>query len=266
MKIAVISLNQHWRDKHKNLARCQAFFDEGLLDGCDLVIFPEMTLTGFYVSDGAEAEAEDASWSVQQFQVMAEKHQVAIMAGVTLKDEAGLVYNNLIAVDAKGLEISRYRKIHTFSFAGENGAIASGDQAVITPLGDAKILNSICYDLRFPELFSAHADQANLIVNIANWPAVRVEQWKALLRARAIESLSYFIGVNRIGEDGNGLSYEKSSLIFSPLGEALTPDYCSDELDIYQLELQDVDALRQKLPFRNDRKKELYQSWLQKNC
>jgi len=103
--------------------------------------------------------------------------------------------------------------------------------------------------------------QCYIIINIANWPAARKDHWFTLLKARSIENQSFFIGVNRIGIDGNNLSYEKSSIIYSPNGELLKPDFKSREFDIFEIELPIVDKIRSSFPVQNDRKGELYAKW-----
>ncbi len=262
MKIALVSLDQKWRDKQTNLDLCDGYLAKIGYQGCDIVIFPEMTLTGFYVDESSEAEFEKNSWTIQQFQLLARRYHTGIIFGVALKDNDGLCFNTLITLNHEGAIISRYNKVHPFTFVGENKIHASGAKPVITVFKSAKILNSICYDLRFPELFSSASRDINSIVNIANWPEQRVEQWYALNRARAIEGLVYMIAVNRTGMDDNGLSYCKSSVIFSPTGEKILPIINNGFLDIFELDIDAVAKYRENFPFLHDRKEGLYKSWL----
>ena len=97
-----------------------------------------------------------------------------------------------------------------------------------------------------------------LILNIANWPERRVLHWKTLIQARAIENQVYFLGVNRIGKDGNGLKYENSSLIVSPEGVILSPESINEDIDIYDIDPALVDICRENFPVKNDRQVNFY--------
>jgi predicted amidohydrolase len=119
---------------------------------------------------------------------------------------------------------------------------------------------SICYDLRFPELYSALAKDCDVLVNIANWPKHRLQQWKALLQARAIENQAYMIGVNRVGTDANGLEYEPSSMIFDANGERLEPIATEGEIDLFELSLQSLEVFRSNFSTKQDRQPELYRA------
>ena len=120
---------------------------------------------------------------------------------------------------------------------------------------------SICYDLRFPELYQQLSKSNLILVNIANWPNTRITHWKTLLKARSIENQSFMIGVNRTGSDGNGLEYEESSLVFSPSGEEIYPLEISDEIKIFDLDLNIAMDSRKRFPFKNDRKKNIYKNF-----
>jgi len=161
------------------------------------------------------------------------------------------VFNSLIHFDNKGLIRIRYRKIHSFSLAGENKNFSSGDTPVTTRIGKITFGLSICYDLRFPELFRYYGkNKADVLINIANWPVDRIEHWDKLLQARAIENLSYMIGVNRVGEDTT-LEYDGHSSVIDPMGNVIS---CSEkeEILITEIDLEKVEETRTKLPFLND--------------
>jgi predicted amidohydrolase len=121
---------------------------------------------------------------------------------------------------------------------------------------------SICYDLRFPEMFQALSKNSQIIVNIACWPEKRVHHRITYLQARAIENQSFFIGVNRTGKDGNNLNYRKSSMIVNPEGELLIGERVNDEIDIFEIDIAQVDAYRESFPVKNDRQPEFYKQIL----
>ena len=121
---------------------------------------------------------------------------------------------------------------------------------------------AICYDLRFPELYAAMAQDCDAIITIANWPQRRIAHWRTLLVARAIENQLFSFGVNRIGSDGNGLSYEKSSMAVSPEGTVLSPVVERGEMDIYEINPDEARSYRDNFPTVRDKRLELYRTFL----
>ncbi len=261
MKIALASLNQKWEDKNANLQRCQDLTEKAKLLGAELIIFPEMTLTGFSMNILNSEELADQSPSVKAFSSIAKYNQIAVIAGVVLKSGAK-PSNALVAFSDDGKEQARYFKIHPFSFARENEHFHSGNQLAKMTMPEFKFGFSICYDLRFPELYSAMAKDCDVLVNIANWPKRRVDHWRTLLKARAIENQVYVIGVNRVGIDANGLEYEHSSLIVNANGEFLQPLRSETEIDVYEICQQDLIDFRKSFSTRQDRQTCFYQSIL----
>ena len=257
MKIALISLDQKWEDKPHNLARCIDIVARAAQLGAELVIFPEMTLTGFTMNAKSIAESFDDSASLRSFSEISKENGLWIIAGIVFtageKSE-----NTLVAFSPKGIVEARYTKIHPFSFAGEDQYFCPGRDLSKVQLPEFNVGLSICYDLRFPELYSALAKDCEAIINIANWPKRRVKHWRALLKARAIENQIYVIGVNRIGVDGNQLEYEHSSLIVNANGEFIDPIVLDGELGIYLMSRQILDDFRRGFSTRQDRLPELY--------
>jgi len=234
MKIATVSLNQIWEDKTENLLLCEEYIKEASLQDVDLIVFPEMTLTGF-TNNIKLAEDFENSFTIKEFQKLAKENNIAIIFGIILKGK-NKAKNSCIFVDKKGEVLGIYTKIHPFSFANEDKYFEAGDKIVKIDFENVKIGLSICYDLRFSNLYSL-MDDCELIVNIANWPAKRIEHWNTLLKARAIENQTYIIGVNRIGVDGNNLEYVESSKIFNANGEEIEYKKIDEEMKIYEIDL-----------------------------
>lgn len=261
MKIALVSLDQIWEDKNSNKERCKFFIEKASADNTELVIFPEMTLTGFSMNTRGIAEVFENSDTIRWFGKQAEKFEINIVFGVVLKSNEK-VKNHLIFVSSHGEILVNYAKIHPFSFSNENKFYDSGFEIKNSEFDGSKIGFSICYDLRFPELFQSLSKECEVLINIANWPKKRLNHWKILLNARAIENQVFMIGVNRTGIDGNGLEYEKSSLIFSPSGEQMEPIFSNDYIDVFEIDPSDVKEIRNSFPVKNDRKIEFYKSIL----
>ncbi|WP_262915541.1 nitrilase-related carbon-nitrogen hydrolase [Niabella ginsengisoli] len=153
-----------------------------------------------------------------------------------------------------------YNKRHLFAYAGENEFYAAGEKRLIASVKDWKINLQVCYDLRFP-VWARQGPQIpgenwhglyDVLIYVANWPERRSHAWKTLLQARAIENQCYVIGVNRVGNDGNGIYYSGDSMVIDPLGEVLY--HKKDEEDIFTITLDKkyLSAVREKFPFWKD--------------
>ncbi|EJO69272.1 hydrolase, carbon-nitrogen family [Leptospira kirschneri serovar Grippotyphosa str. Moskva] len=208
-----------------------------------------------------EVIAEDPgdSPSIDTFQKLAKENCVAIVFGLVLKKE-NKALNTLVFISKDGIERIRYDKVHPFSFATENKYFEGGRNLSKLTLSNLTFGFTICYDLRFPELYSALAKDCDVLVNIANWPEYRKSHWRILSQARAIENQTYFIGVNRTGIDGNDIEYEKSSIVVDANGEFIFPEITSSEIDIFEIKKELLLSFRNKFLTRQDRIPEFYKT------
>lgn len=261
MRVALVSLNQAWENKSDNFQACRSFVQRAKAQGVELVIFPEMTLTAYSMNTVDTAEDLATSPTGELFKKLAQELQIAIVFGVVFWD-GDKATNNALIVDSAGTIKGRYSKIHPFSFAGEDKVFNGGNEISYAHLGQMTIGLTICYDLRFPEIYSALGKHCDLIVNIANWPARRVDHWNALLKARAIENQIFVAGVNRTGVDGKGLEYSKSSQVINPNGELLVHVFSEEQLDVYDIDQSFISQFRQSFSTTQDRKPALYKSIL----
>lgn len=261
MKIALVSLDQKWEDKEQNLLECEKYLKMASDSGADIIIFPEMTLTGFSMDIGRNAEEEADSETVQAFQKLSSEYNISIVFGVVIKD-GEYALNRAYITDKTGKTGGHYTKIHPFSFSGEDRSFSSGSTLCSFDLDQTSIGLTICYDLRFPELYSALAAKNDILINIANWPAKRVDHWNTLLKARAIENQLFVIGVNRIGKDGNNLEYVESSNVFNANGECLLPIEAKENMKIYDIDRSWTQAFKNSFSTVQDRKTALYKSIL----
>ncbi|MEI6135663.1 MAG: nitrilase-related carbon-nitrogen hydrolase [Desulfomonile sp.] len=256
MRIALVSLDQAWEDKVKNRVRVSEQVEEAVSAGAVLVVFPEMTLTGFTMNLGSAGEDPHDSETVKFFKNLA-IDKITIAFGVVHVD-AGQGTNKLIVVGQEGNFVASYTKIHSFSYAQENKYFRAGETPVFFGLNGLCIGLTICYDLRFPALYQALARNCDVIINIANWPERRLEHWDTLLRARAIENQVFMVGVNRTGVDGNGLKYERSSKVFGPSGKLIQPVFSDGLIDVVELDEAAVRETRTEFPVVSDRRDDLY--------
>lgn len=180
------------------------------------------------------------------------KKSGAAITGSIVTEDAGNYYNRLFFVLPDG-SFDSYDKKHTFTLAGEHLAYASGTKKLLVSYKGWLICPLICYDLRFP-VWARNIEDYDLLIYTANWPQKRVAAWDALLKARAIENMSYCVGVNRVGLDGNGHEYVGHSAAYDVLGEAICgPVKQQEAIETVVLEKSHVVTLRDRLQFLADR-------------
>ena len=258
VRIALVSLDQVWEDKEANRVQVQHFIKRAASDTVDIVVFPEMTLTGFSMNVAHTAEKAENLVSLTWYQQQARQYRIGVIGGYTQYAPDGRGMNCAAIVAADGTIACTYTKVHPFSFAQEDTYFVRGESLGIGTVGTAEIGLAICYDLRFPELYQMLSSETQMIVTIANWPASREMHWRVLLQGRAIENQVFTVGVNRTGRDPAGLSYPKSSVIFSPLGEPVQPVISDDLYDVYAIDLAEVERVRNTYQFKQDRREDWY--------
>lgn len=249
MKIAMMQFSPIWESKEVNMNYIEEKTNS-LDTNTDLLIFPEMTLTGFTMNSKEHSEEIDGK-SIKFFIELSRKLKTDIIAGIIENDDSSY-YNSLFHFDKQGLIKAVYRKIHPFSLAEEDKFFTSGNDIVISSFKNHKIGLSICYDLRFPELYRLNVKEgAEVMINIANWPVKRIEHWKSLLKTRAIENQSFMVGVNRIGNDPYQ-TYNGCSAVFSPMGNEIIISENEEKTIYSDLNFKEVKEVREKLGFIND--------------
>jgi len=217
----------------------------------DMIIFPEMTLTGFTMRSRKFAEDGSDGDSVRFFSDLAKHYSAHIFAGFIIRDGSSF-YNTLGHFDPEGRLVAKYYKIHPFSFSGENKFYTAGTGPETTRIDRYRIVLAICYDLRFPELFRMYAKKrVHLLIDIANWPQARIEHWRTLLKARSIEDQCYVIGVNRIGQDKKNV-YNGNSCVFAPFGEEICQAGEQEGITTGTIDLEKVIQVQHDYPFLND--------------
>lgn len=224
MRISLVQSSPRWGDPAGSRAR----IDELLKDAgeTDLIVLPEMFSTGFVTHPESLAEPSGPDgWceSLRWMQETAAGRSCAVAGSIALR--LGDSYRNRFFFVFPDGNVTHYDKHHLFTYAGEDRRFTGGTQRVVVPYGDFRILLQVCYDLRFP-VFSRNritpdGPDYDLILYVASWPDVRVSAWDTLLKARAIENLSFVAGINRVGEDP-GNQYSGHSVLLGPDGSLLS--------------------------------------------
>jgi predicted amidohydrolase len=223
----------------------------------DIVVLPEMFTTGFTMSPEIASEIFDIDnmATLNWMRMWAQKLDAVITGSVSVA-ENGKYYNRLLWVRPDGT-FSTYDKRHTFTFAGEHLHYTSGSELLIEEWCGWKICPLICYDLRFPVWSRNKMKDGkplyDVMLYVANWPAVRIEVWKKLLFVRAIENQCYLVGINRVGEDPNGNKYVGDSAFINARGEYIYQfNKWIEEVATRTFSLHDLEDFRAKFPVLND--------------
>lgn len=217
LTVSIIQAELHWHDAARNRELFTAAIKS--IDGpVDLIVLPEMFTSGFTMDAAANAETMDGQ-SIAWMRDMAVTAKAAVCGSLIIEADGGF-YNRFVYMPPEG-ELRSYDKRHLFRLAGEQRHYSPGSETITFELNGFRICPMICNDLRFP-VWSRNRGAYDVLIYVANWPDRRHFAWDTLLRARAIENLSFVVGVNRTGVDGNGLAYLGRSCIIDYLGAELT--------------------------------------------
>ena len=249
LNVALIQTSLVWENPKENRRLLNDKINT-ITKGVDLIVLPEMFTSGFTMNPKLVAETMTGDTIVWLTQLAKEKG-AAIMASLVIFENNNY-YNRMVCVEPSGV-ITTYDKRHTFTLAGEHNVYTAGTEKVMFNYKGWKICPLVCYDLRFP-VWARNVEDYDLLIYVANWPKVRIKAWDALLEARAIENMTYCIGVNRVGLDGNNHEYSGHSVVYDVLGTRM--DNLSENEDaiaVIVLEKGTITKYREKLNFLNDR-------------
>jgi len=248
LNITLIQSNLFWEDVNKNLAHFKQLISN--ISETDIILLPEMFSTSFCPKSIHLAETMDGK-TVSWMKEISKNKNCAIAGSLMIKGN-GKVYNRLVWISKNGI-IKTYDKHHLFSLIKEEETIAKGEGRLIVDEEGWKICPLICYDLRFP-VFSRNNVDYDILIYLANWPVKRIDAWDALLKARAIENQAYTIGVNRVGEDGNGIPFNGHTKVFDAFGKELL-SATENKVEVLQIEisLDDLKLKRRQMNFLQDK-------------
>lgn len=251
LRVSICQQPLGWEEKQTNLK----FWEEKLLPlkgKTDLIVLPEMFTTGFTMNVRELAESMDGP-TVKWIRDLSERLGAIITGSAVIRENcasggSSAKYFNRMLWAAPNRDFTWYDKRHRFSFAEEDKFFTAGSQRKIASASGWNAMLQVCYDLRFP-VFSRNtkSDLYDVLIYVANWPEARSSAWRSLLVARAHENQCYVVGVNRVGTDGKGITYDGSSLIVSPKGEILCSFEPGEEaIETVTLSKTELDAFRDK--------------------
>lgn len=245
ISLSLVQFDPVWEDSCKNIELLNGF-TEKIHPDTDLIILPEMFLTGFSMNVTQIAQKMDGEGVTWMVKTAIEK-KITIIGSLAINDD-NKIYNRLFAISPHG-EVRWYDKRHLFRMGEEHKFYTSGNKRIIIKVNNMSILPLVCYDLRFP-VWSRNVNcEYDLLVYVSNWPESRRDAYLTLLKARAIENLCYVAAVNRIGTDGSGFEYAGDSVIIDPKGNIIAdlPPKTSGLVN-YPIDLNLLKSYRQKFP------------------
>ncbi|MBN1289095.1 MAG: carbon-nitrogen family hydrolase [Actinobacteria bacterium] len=264
MTVSVVQMDVVASNPEENLRKGTKWIEKAAERGSDIVCFPEMWTTGFNweINRSIAGGQEDI---INRISGLARKHSIWINGSMLVLNENGRVSNTSILFDSKGLIAGVYRKVHLFSLLHEQDHEEAGNSLcmVDTPWGLVGL--SVCYDIRFPELFRTYALKgAGVILSPMAFPHPRIEHWKVLVRARAIENQMYIIGPNQVGTEDFGpdgsVTYFGDSVIIDPWGRTVIEGSETEEqLLTAEIDIGLVGATRDSMKVLQDRRPDLYE-------
>ena len=250
LRVSLIQGATRWHDLAGNRAYYGALIAP-LAGHSDLVVLPETFTSGFSNEAIDQAETMDGA-TVAWMRGQAQALDAAVTGSVQLRDGAK-VYNRLLFATPDG-QVRHYDKRHLFRYAREHERYAAGGSRIVVEWRGWRICPLICYDLRFPVFVRNRYDREagrfdyDLLLFVANWPSARRYAWSTLLRARAIENLSYCAGLNRVGIDGNDLHYAGDSALLDFLGQPLLELGAQEQVVTVRLDAGLLAAHRKRFP------------------
>lgn len=250
LSFTLIQTNLHWEDKEANLKMLEEKISS-INQLTHVVVLPEMFTTGFSMRPEALAEKMEGS-AVKWMKRMASSKKIILTGSMIIEDNEAY-YNRLLWVLPNG-EVGYYNKRHLFAYGNEDQYYSPGHERFIASVNGWKINLMVCYDLRFPvwarqQFHQADGFEYDVLIYVANWPERRKQAWQTLLQARAIENQCYVIGVNRVGVDGNNLSYSGDSMVADSLGKLLYQKENAEDIFTITLDKKHLIEIREKLPF-----------------
>jgi predicted amidohydrolase len=257
LKISLGQMNIALGDVRKNVNTAEEMITEAAKRGSHLIVLPELWSTGYALDQARELGTQLNVGIFAQVATLATQNKISIVG--SLLERRGLeVTNSGTFFAPNGRLMGVYRKIHLFRLMEEDRWLQPGAAPLIMDLPWGTTGMAICYDLRFPELFRRYAVQgAKVIVMPAEWPIERVEHWRTLLQARAIENQCFMVATNSAGQTGN-TTFGGHSMIVDPWGKIVVEVGETPTLVTAEIEVDLVDSVRNRIPVFEDRRPDVY--------
>ena len=242
----------------KNYQSATKLIEKAMSENPDIIVLPELWTTGYDLTRLNEIADQKAIKTIEFLQEAAKKHQVHFVGGSVANRIENGVLNTMLIITKDGQRVQQYNKLHLFKLMDEHLYLESGAEKGLFQLEDRSFAGVICYDIRFPEWIRAHTSEgAEALFVVAEWPLLRLEHWRALLIARAIENQCYVIACNRCGSDPSN-KFAGHSMIIDPWGEVIAEASENEEIITTEIDVDLVKEIRRQIPVFEDRKPDYY--------
>ena len=257
IKISLAQINISPGNPGKNYEKGLFFIDQATNEGCDLILFPELWTTGYDLTN-VKSYSQSNENILNQLKFVAKNKRISIGGSYIFRNEKRF-YNSFIIIDADGDLCPIYNKLHLIKLFNEDLYFSAGDHIQVNSFKWGTSGLAICYDLRFPEMFRKMAlNPVEIFLLVAEWPAKRIEHWRTLVRARAIENQVFMAAVNCVGTQGKE-SFGGYSCIISPSGQILAEASTEEEnLIISEINLDSIIEYRKSMNILQDCRYDIY--------
>lgn len=256
IKVAAIQMDIALGNPPANRAKAFRMVEEAAQQQAKIILLPELWTTGYCLEQIHLLAETKMGPSINGLQKLARRYGVTIAGSIAEKSHEG-IFNTAYVVNQDGL-LGKYRKIHLVPFMSETTYFQAGNELPVFYSNGVKFAVTICYDLRFPELIALLGYQKiDLYLNTAEYTVPRLEHWRTILRARAIENQFFVMAASRIGHDGT-YAYFGHSLIIDPSGKIIAEAGESEEIITAELDLKLLQEVREQLPLLDNRRPKLY--------
>ncbi|MCR2823750.1 carbon-nitrogen family hydrolase [Lederbergia panacisoli] len=257
-KIGCIQMDIAFGDPQQNFIAAEQWFEKAAKEQCSIVVLPELWTTGYDLTRLDEIAHEEGKDVLQFLQEQAKKYKFHIVGGSVAKKAEGGVKNTMYIIDKEGKLVHEYSKLHLFQLMDEHLYLQAGQDEPTFTIDGEEAGSFICYDIRFPEwLRKSVVNGAKALFVVAEWPTPRLDHWRILLQARAIENQCYIIACNRVGSDANN-EFAGHSMIIDPWGTIIAEGSSKEELLLSEINLQEIDEIRSRIPVFDDRRPKFY--------
>lgn len=257
-KVGCIQFNIVFGKPLENKLLVEKWLESAAKQDCDIVVLPELWTTGYDLTRLTEIADQNAQDTIAFLQEQAVKHHIHIIGGSIANAKGNNIENTMLIVSNKGELLHQYSKLHLFQLMDEHLYLQAGHNEGLFTLNNEKMAGVICYDIRFPEWIRTHVLKgAKIVFVVAEWPLKRLDHWRTLLQARAIENQVFIIACNRSGSDPNN-QFAGHSMVIDPWGEILAEGGETDEIVIADIDLDRVEQTRKTIPVFQDRRPHYY--------
>ena len=243
-------------DVEANILKIKNMVSKYLPNGTDVLVLPEVWSVGWSCSYFQKSAQPLTKGAIFEFlSNLAKEYNINIISGSFIQQDGDKYYNTCPVFDRYGNLLTSYRKNHLYSYYGcdEGNYITAGDSLVMVNLDGVNFGLSICYDIRFPEVYRAYAKAgADDLVNCAAWGSKKSLQWEVMTKSRAIENQCYMVALTQSGPIDNNEHNLGESRIIDYKGEELVSIMSGEGIVCTKIDLEDMYEFRQKAPTLND--------------